>query len=302
MFIIVKKFILQNIIITGTGLIASHLIEKFKSIYNIIVFTTTKSKTKNQTDISYYYWDPKYKVIPKLDYKKIDVIINTSGYTINCRWTKKNRKSIISSRMLSSQILNNLCIEHKIKHFINFSAIGYYEGNDAGIKNENSACGSNFLSKVCQSLEEETHKNNNNFTIFRLPIVFAKNSEIWKKFNKISKYNFFLIPVKNKYRVSWVHIEDVVGAVDFSIKNNLYGIYNLCSNNSYTWEKCYKRFCLIKNKKLYKIYIPWGFLFLILGSRARIFRDIQNVSNNSIINLKFKFKYVSLLKCFKSLK
>ena len=289
-----------NIIISGTGLVSTNIFDQLREKYNFYFLTT--SKTKANANANYYYWDPIKKIKPSMSFKDIDVIINTSGHTINCRWTKKNKKKIIKSRVLSTKMLANICIKNKINHFINFSAIGFYDGKDTGLKNEDSDSGKGFLSFVCKSLEKQTKKHKINFTILRLPIVFGKKAIILDKFNQAANFSLFFIPVQNNYRVSWVHVNDVARAIDFVIKEKIYGTYNLCTDNSYTWDKCHKVYSESVNKKLIKIVIPLFVLKLFFGERHHIFTDIQNVSNTRLINLKFKFKYVSLRSVFKSLK
>ncbi len=289
-----------NIIISGTGLVSTNIFDQLREKYNFYFLTT--SKTKANANANYYYWDPIKKIKPSMSFKDIDVIINTSGHTINCRWTKKNKKKIIKSRVLSTKMLAEICIKNKINHFINFSAIGFYDGKDTGLKNEDSDSGKGFLSFVCKSLEKQTKKHKINFTILRLPIVFGKKAIILDKFNQAANFSLFFIPVQNNYRVSWVHVNDVARAIDFVIKEKIYGTYNLCTDNSYTWDKCHKVYSESVNKKLIKIVIPLFVLKLFFGERHHIFTDIQNVSNTRLINLKFKFKYVSLRSVFKSLK
>ncbi len=289
-----------NIMISGTGLVSTNIFDQLKEKYNFYFLTTSKKKANANSN--YYYWDPVNKIKPSTSFKDIDVIINTSGHTINCRWTKKNRKKIIKSRVLSTKMLTEICFKNKINHFINFSAIGFYDGKDTGLKNEDSDSGKGFLSFVCKSLEKQTKKQKIKFTILRLPIVFGKKAIIWNKFKQAANFNLFFIPVQNKYRVSWVHVNDVTRAVDFVITEKIYGTYNLCTDNSYTWDKCHKLYSEHVNKKLIKIIIPLFVLKLFFGERHHIFTDIQNISNSRLINLKFKFKYVSLLSVFKSLK
>jgi len=61
-------------------------------------------------------------------------------------------------------------------------------------------------------------------------------------------------------RVNYVHLDDVIAATKFSIKNNLKGIYNLCSTEHPTRKEVYLKFAkkygfekpIFKNKKNYK--------------------------------------------------
>ena len=97
-------------------------------------------------------------------------------------------------------------------------------------------------------------------------------------------------------------MQDVVRAVEFTIDKSIYGTYNLCTDSSCSWEKCHRVYSEFLNKKLFKIIVPLVFLKIFFGERSHIFTDIHNVSSSRLINLNFKFKYVSLRKVFKSFK
>ena len=57
----------------------------------------------------------------------VDVIVNLAGAKINQRWTAKNKRTILSSRIQSTSLLFDTVKQTNQKpHIINASAIGIY--------------------------------------------------------------------------------------------------------------------------------------------------------------------------------
>ncbi|MDR4151585.1 epimerase, partial [Bacillus thuringiensis] len=62
----------------------------------------------------------------------IDVVINLAGESNNSRWTKKQKETILNSRIQTTKgLIQKLQVmETKPHTFINASAIGYYETSE----------------------------------------------------------------------------------------------------------------------------------------------------------------------------
>lgn len=220
----------MNILITGaTGFIGSNLIEKFKS-HNITILTRDITKANN------LFIKHDIKILNSLDSISndavLDIIINLAGSPISKRWTKKYKKTLIDSRVLTSEkiaiLVKRLIV--KPKKIISASAIGYYGSQSADVTEE-SAPKKCFTNNLCSQWEESIMKCNNlgaNVVILRLGVVLGLNKGILKETEPMFKLGLGGKIASGRQYLSWVHIVDVVDSIEFLINDNsASGAYNL---------------------------------------------------------------------------
>ena len=72
-------------------------------------------------------------------YRESDIVINLSGAPVNRRWTDRNRKEILDSRILTTRKLGCIMEYNRDRErlYLSASAIGIYNGED--IHTEDSA-------------------------------------------------------------------------------------------------------------------------------------------------------------------
>ncbi len=95
------------------------------------------------------------------DTDKFDAVINLAGYPVaEGRWTKKRKRFIRESRILSTRAIANAVGEGIIKPevFVNASAIGYYGFSEGTAFSEEDTPGDGFLSEVCVDWENEASR------------------------------------------------------------------------------------------------------------------------------------------------
>ena len=96
----------MRILVTGaTGLIGtplcSHLLSKGHSLH---ILTRTPRQTDG-TQTRVFHWSPQKMQIDHRALEGVDAIINLAGAKINQRWTAKNKRSILKSRIQSTRLL-----------------------------------------------------------------------------------------------------------------------------------------------------------------------------------------------------
>ena len=109
----------------GTGFIGKYLSTfLFKRIYGLHSHKKKTTETSHP-NLQYVQWTPDLQTFPL---SSIDVVINLAGESINSRWTKKQKKVILNSRILTTKgLIKQLqALPTKPHTFINASAIGYY--------------------------------------------------------------------------------------------------------------------------------------------------------------------------------
>ena len=222
-----------------------------------------------------------------------DVIINLSGFPIYKPWTKKNFKKILASRINTNikfyealKIINN-------KNIIYFtaSAIGIYD--NIHIHNEDSSLYSNDeLSDIICKWEDAAKKIQtcvNNFYIFRLGIVIAKNNGFLENILKFSGLYIFPFSINNPC-LSIIHIDDVVQIFYYIIskKPESY-IYNVVCTK---WISIRDFLKLIKNYKPFLIIpLPQFFFKFIFGRRHILFTKGQKVISKNLNTFNYHYKF-----------
>jgi len=168
-------------------------------------------------------------ITKKID--KAEVVINLAGAPIIKRWTNNYKEEIYNSRILTTRKLVE-AIEltgKKPSIFINASAVGIYDRECVQDEHSNQFA-SDFLSKVCIDWEAEAEKasQHTRLAIIRLGIVLACEGGALKSMLPAFKLGIGGKIGTGRQPFAWIHIADVVNAIDFMIaNNNAKGVYNL---------------------------------------------------------------------------
>lgn len=294
---------MKFLITGGTGNIGSFLINNILSKgYSINYLTRNQTKIKKSSKSNGFYWDPCKQIIDEKCFDGVTHIVHLSGESISKRWTKKRKKNIISSRLLTTQLLfkslSKYSSSSKIEHIVCASAIGIYESSFDKIYDEKLISnGKTFLQKVVKKWEKELlnfKKLGIGVTIFRIGLVLSKNGGILKTLQIPTKLNIAApIGNGNQYQ-SWIHEYDLSNMIMESMLNKWVGVYNAVSPNPVKQKEFIKLYSKSLNKISLPIPIPKFIIRLIFGEMSVLIFNSQYVSATKISNLGFKFKFSKL--------
>ena len=95
---------MMRILVTGaTGLIGTQLCSHLLSKGHIINILTTRTPWQtNYEQTRVFQWSPQNMQIDHRALEGVDAIIVLAGAKINQRWTTKNKRSILNSRIQST--------------------------------------------------------------------------------------------------------------------------------------------------------------------------------------------------------
>jgi len=232
-----------------------------------------------------------------------DVILSLTGYPINKRWTSKTRKKIEESRVginrkLAEAINRN---SQNPAMFITSSAIGIYE--HIGKHDENSLkYGTGFMADVVNRWEDSLTdlQDKIKVTYLRFGLVLGKEGKAFRLLKGITGVGFGAVIGTGKQYYSFIHIEDVVRAIDFVIRHGVEGPVNLVCP-----EPVEQRvFIKTLGKKLGKhvwIHIPLLAVWLVMGKASQVVTKGQYVIPDKLIRSGFVFKFSSLEATFDNL-
>lgn len=288
---------MKILILGATGFIGKNLSNKLLEEGNTIYALTRNSKKIFDRRINFALWDGE-KIPENLD--GFDAIINLAGENIfSILYNKNKKRKIIESRVNAGKAILNFIEKTKIRPevLIQASAIGYY-GNSDEEKDEFSPPGKDFLSEVCIEWEKSTEKIEKygiRRCIIRIGIVLGKGGFL-SKILLFQKFPFLFIIGNPENFISFIHIEDLINAIIFLIKNkNCKGIYNLVSPFPIKFYDLYNTLAKILNKKLIKF--PDFFFKILMQKMAdEVIFFNQKIIPKRILEEKFEFSYSDIEK------
>ena len=301
---------MKFLITGGTGNIGSFLIDKILSKgYSINYLTRNQNKIKKSSILNGFFWDPCKQIIDQKCFDGVTHIVHLSGESISRRWTKKRKKNILSSRLLTTRLLfkslSKLDNLSKIEQIVCASAIGIYKSSHDEVYDEETNCkGETYLQQVVLKWENEINtfnKLNINTTIFRIGLVLSKNGGILKTLQIPTKLNIAApIGSGNQYQ-SWIHEYDLSNMIMQSMFNKWFGIYNAVSPNPVKQKKFIKLYAKSLNKKILPISIPKFIIRILFGEMSILIFNSQYVSSAKIINSGFVFRFTKIEDAFLNL-
>ena len=154
-----------------------------------------------------------------------DILINLAGKSVNCRYTRRNRAAIFSSRLLTTAELGVavLAAAHPPAVWFNAStATIYRHADDRPMTDEEGEIGSGFSVNVAAAWEREFfahHRDGVRQVALRMAIVLGRGSAL-TPLVALTRFGLGGPQFGGKsrgarQRFSWVHIDDVYRAIEF---------------------------------------------------------------------------------------
>jgi len=228
----------MRILLTGSsGLIGRALAPPLTADGHIVVCLTREKSAAMGRHIT---WDPEAGVIDSDDLENFDAVVHLAGETIVGRWTPAKKKRILESRVRGTLLLCDTLahLHSRPMVLVSASAIGFYGDRGDQVLDEESPAGSLFLSDVAKAWEEATEPlKRRGIRVVNLRIGFVLS----KAGGGLAK---MLLPFKlgvggrmgsGRQYLSWIAIDDVVGAISHAILNDsVRGPVNAVAPNAVT--------------------------------------------------------------------
>jgi uncharacterized protein (TIGR01777 family) len=185
-------------------------------------------------------WDPARGVLDPAALEGVAAVVNLAGEPVAERWTAERKRRIKESRVEATSLLAKtlLALPRPPRVLVNASAIGIYGDRGDEVLDESSAPGSGFLADVARAWESAA-----------APVVERGIRTVFARFGVVlsaagGALEKMLPPFKlgaggrlgnGKQWMSWIALDDVVGAIDFAITSDrLAGAVNVVAPNPVT--------------------------------------------------------------------
>ena len=298
---------METVLITGgTGMIGKALTQALiERGFNVIILTrhiSNEQKTKSDK-LNYAIWDVEKQTIDKDAFAKADYIIHLAGASVaEKRWTKKRKQEIVSSRVDSGKLITDSLrnLPNIVKTVISATAIGWYgpDKNDGKKFTEDYPSSNDFLGQTCKQWEaaiEPASFLGKRLVKLRIGIVLSNEGGAYVEFKKPLKFGFATILGNGKQIVSWIHIDDIVRAILFSMESErMEGIYNTVAPNPSSNKKVVLEIARKRGKTFIPVHVPTFALKIRLGEMSVEVLKSATVSSEKIQQAGFIFQYPDL--------
>jgi len=206
-----RLFLSKGHHVTGIGTSRSHLLtNQFPEFEWVCADTTFEGKWQEKVNRS-------------------DIVINLAGRNIFHYWTKKYKKNIYDSRILTTRNIVNALGKGKTEKLLTTSAVGIYGDCKEDTLTEERLPGRGFLAEVCVDWEKEAEKASEkgvDVAVMRFGVVLGDGGAL-----SLMAKAFKLFaggPLGNgQHWFPWIHIKDLGKAVEHLIENKeLKGPFN----------------------------------------------------------------------------
>lgn len=232
------------------------------------------------------------------------VVINLAGSPIIQRWTGANRRKILSSRIDTTRKLVDAFRRMNIAPdlFLNASAIGIYPTSGKHSETSQERDGG-FLGEVCQAWEAEARRarSSTRLVMMRFGLILSTEKGALAKLLPLFKLGLGGKLGSGKQAFSWIHIKDLIAAVDFIIRDEkLDGPINFTAPESVT-NKAFTQQLASQLKRPAILPVPSFALRMLYGAAADTLLKGQDVYPERLLEEGFAFRYPLLDEALKDL-
>ena len=286
----------MKIFITGgTGLVGSHLIPRLlQENHTVTVLSRNIEKAQAILGNNLEFCDSLERLTSLDEY---DAVINLAGEPIaGKRWTELQKQRLCQSRWQITKKLTQLIKagENPPQIFISGSAIGYYGNKEDIIITEDTEPHEEFTNKLCKAWEAfamEAESSKTRVCLLRTGIVLSSKGGMLAKILPIFKLGLGGTMGSGKQYISWIHIEDMVGIINFLLTApHVKGAVNMTSPSpvtnkefSKTLAKVLKRPCIFN--------VPSVIISLFMGEASTLLLDGQRAIPKKLELNKYQFRY-----------
>jgi uncharacterized protein len=217
--------------ITGaSGLIGSALARRLRERDHTVVPFVRRPGSPGEVS-----WDPEHGRLDPAALDGLDAVVNLAGAGIgDHRWTEAYKRQIVESRVRGTQLIADaLASGAGPRVLLNASAIGYY-GNGEQPVDEDAPPGDDFLAGVVTSWEAATARAEQSgirVVCMRSGVVLSPRGGALRPMLPIFKLGLGGRFGSGRQWMSWIVLDDEVGAIEHLLTSEVRGPVNLTAPN-----------------------------------------------------------------------
>ena len=227
----------QIVLFAANGFIGRYLARHYQRMGREVV-CVARHREGWSGDGMFLEWDGKSVGPWALALEGAERVINLAGRSVNCRYDARNRKEILESRVDSTRAIGDAISACRVppKLWMNSSTATWYRHAEDRAQDEwLGEPGEGFSVDVARAWEEaffaakvpgETRK-----VALRTGMVLANEfGTVFEVLRHLTRRGLGGAMGKGTQRVSWIHMEDMIAAIDFIAADPLLdGVFNLAT-------------------------------------------------------------------------
>jgi uncharacterized protein len=300
-----KKIILAG----GTGFIGKGIVRHFGTNDYEFIILTRNAKTCNDS-VKEVQWDAK-AIGPWInELEGANALINLAGKSVNCRYTKANKREILESRTLSTKVLGEaiLQLNRPPEVWLNSSSATIYRhAEDRNMDELTGDIDTGFSPEVVKAWEKAFFDckvpHTKKFAL-RIPIVLGEGDGVMPRLINLVRFGLGGKQGNGAQFFSWVHEVDFYRIIKWCIENpDKEGVYNCCAPDPVT-----NYFLMRTIRNL--MHVPFGLPAnewmlkigaLIIGTETELLLKSRRVIPAKLLQQHFVFTYPDVVSALKNL-
>ncbi|WP_316844619.1 TIGR01777 family oxidoreductase [Pedobacter psychrodurus] len=216
-----KKIILSG----GNGYLGTVLAKYFSPLTEEVIVLARKTQATTG-NIKTLVWDGQNPDDWTTSLEEADLLVNLCGKNVNCRYTEKNKKEILDSRLIPTRLLGEVIneMENPPKLWINItSATIYRHAEDREQDELTGEIGDGFSIEVCKAWEASFFENETPKTrkvALRMSIVLGLQDGAFPRLLNLVKLGMGGQQGNGEQYVSWVHELDAARSIEWLLQHN----------------------------------------------------------------------------------
>jgi uncharacterized protein (TIGR01777 family) len=295
----------RTVLVSGaTGFVGGHLVRRLLRRGDAVwVWTRDAERALDR-------FGPQVRIITNLAEiaadARLHAIVHLAGAPVfGMPWTAARRRKLISSRVDTAQALIDLCgrLSQPPRVWVGASAIGYYGSRGDERLAEPDAPGVGFQSQLCQSVERTAMPLaalGVRAVMLRIGLVLGDGG-ILPRLALPTRLGLGAVLGTGRQWVSWIHIEDLVRAIVFSIETRaVAGPVNAVAPQTLR-QRHFQHLIARTLERPQWLQSPATPLRVLLGEMSELLLDGQRVYPSRLLSRGFEFQYPTARRALRSL-
>ena len=223
-----------------------------------------------------------------------DAVVSLAGASIFSRWTRKYKKLIYDSRVLTTRNVVEALPSGKEVVLCSASGVGFYGSRGDDVLTEDEPSGSDFLAGVTIDWEKEAQQaidKGTRVALMRFGVVLGPDGGAMAKM--IPAFKMFVGgPLGDGLQwFPWLHIDDLLAAILFVIEQpEIHGPLNFCAPNPVRNRELTRALGEALNRPAF-MPAPAFMIRLAMGEFGDVFLGSQRTVPDKLLNHGFSFQY-----------